>query len=153
MENKTNLAALLEVLPPCNAKATVFGGIEVTVLSKDKSHVELSFTATKEWASAPFDGNKDVPMEKEAKNVENACMYSNRDVSAQIMTEQLFDENISTYKMFENLAEKFVERPDLREGIDFAVSEITGLSMKELSEKILERSTEIPERDEDNQER
>lgn len=64
-----------------------------------------------------------------------------REKSAEILAEILMSDEISTYKMFEELAEKFLEgNEDCKKGINLACAVITGYDLFELSEKLLKES-------------
>ena len=64
------------------------------------------------------------------------------DTSAEIMAELLMDDNHSTYKMFERIATKYINNPELRDGIDFTLKELVGYNTVELAKKIVDYNLE-----------
>ncbi len=81
-------------------------------------------------------------MSKEVEKIKQALEISDRELSAEIMSELLMDDNFSTWKMFEELASIYIDSPKLREGIDLTLSTLTGYNMEEISEKVISRTKE-----------
>lgn len=66
-----------------------------------------------------------------------------RDISAEVMSELLMDDNWSTWKMFEGLASDYLNgSPDVQKGIDLACSALTGWYLSSIAKQILERAAE-----------
>ncbi len=72
------------------------------------------------------------------------------DASAEVMSELLMDLNWSTYKMFEGLAADYIYgNDDVRKGIDLACSALTGWNLGTVAKKVLGKSAESKEDEED----
>ncbi len=65
-----------------------------------------------------------------------------KNTSAEIMAELLMDDNHSTYRMFERIVTKYVNNPELRDGIDFTLTELVGYNTAELAKKIVDYNLE-----------
>lgn len=75
--------------------------------------------------------------------VEKVLLANLVETSSTVMAELLMDTDITTYKMFEDLASAYLEaNPAARAGIDKACSVLTGYSLPEIAEKIINRSSE-----------
>lgn len=89
-----------------------------------------------------------------AKNSEEIIRRAYEDgdieVSADVMSELLMDDNWSTWKMFEGLASDYLNgSADVRKGIDLAISAVTGWNLDTIAQTILDRCYEdIDEEDE-----
>ncbi len=84
-------------------------------------------------------------MQNNDLTVINAVIDGNselKNISAEIMAELLMDDNHSTYKMFERIAAKYVNNPELRDGIDFTLTELVGYNTAELAKKIMDYNLE-----------
>lgn len=86
-----------------------------------------------------------APEEKDEKlqKVVDGYMCCDTDVAAEVLAEYLMDDSISTYKMFEELAAKYIGKnttQEERNGIDFAVGVITGWNLPELADEIVKRT-------------
>ena len=66
-----------------------------------------------------------------------------REITAEVMSVLLMDENWSTWKMFESLASDYLMgSADVRRGIDLACSALTGWNLTSIADQILERAAE-----------
>lgn len=82
----------------------------------------------------------------DAELVEKALDVSDREETGSYMAEILMDSNVSTYKMFEELASMYLNgNEDVRKGIDMAVSALTERSMRKLSETVIDMSRDRDE--------
>jgi hypothetical protein len=71
-----------------------------------------------------------------------------REITAEVMSELLMDDNWSTWKMFEGLASDYLNgSADVRKGIDLACSALTGWYLSSIADQILERAAEYSEED------
>ena len=69
-----------------------------------------------------------------------AYEMTNKDETADYITELLLDDGNSTYKMFEELATKYITASeDERNGIDYACSVLLGWSLVTVSRNLLTR--------------
>lgn len=66
-----------------------------------------------------------------------------KEETAQIMAEVVTDDGVSTYDVFESLADAYISgTEDMRAGIDKTLSLLTGYYMPELAEYIIRREGE-----------
>jgi hypothetical protein len=62
------------------------------------------------------------------------------DDTAEYMAEILMDDSVSTYRMFEALANEYIKaNEDERKGMDYAVKTLTSLEMSNIADAILSR--------------
>lgn len=71
-----------------------------------------------------------------------------REITAEVMSELLMDDNWSTWKMFESLASDYINGSvDVQMGINLACSALTGWDLSSIAEQILERAAEYSDED------
>ena len=65
-----------------------------------------------------------------------------KDISSEIMTDLLMDTNVSTYRMFEDLCNRYVDsgNADFQEGIDFALRVLTNYDLHQIAEMVHEEA-------------
>ncbi|MBP3811346.1 MAG: hypothetical protein ILA15_11660 [Clostridiales bacterium] len=84
-----------------------------------------------------------VSVTDESRVIENCLAEANTDTSSEVMSELLMDPDTTTYKMFEGLAEDYLQgNDDVRKGIDSAVTSLTGWSMASVAWMIINRSSD-----------
>ena len=77
-----------------------------------------------------------------------------RDTAAEHMTKLLTDENWTTYKMYESLVSSWLHgSEEYREGMDEALSILTGWSLKTITKDLLEKMKENDEKLDEETER
>ncbi len=88
--------------------------------------------------------NPNKTTDTEASAVIKRCLTeTNTDTSSEVMSELLMDPDTTTYKMFEGLAEDYLQgNDDVRKGIDAAVTSLTGWSMASVAWMIINRSSD-----------
>lgn len=62
------------------------------------------------------------------------------EVSAEIMSELLMDDGISTWKTFENLVYEYVNNKGSRIGIDYALEILTGRNLEQIAQIVINRT-------------
>lgn len=73
-------------------------------------------------------------------NIKEVLNTVDREISAEVLSELLMDDQWSTWKMFEGLAYDYLTgSADVRKGIDLACSALTGWDLSSIAEQILER--------------
>ena len=83
---------------------------------------------------------KKAPITEPVK-IKRALTVVTKDNSAEYMAELLMDPNMSTWKMYEDLAQAYMraEDPIQRKGIDEACTILTGYCMRAISEQLIKR--------------
>lgn len=75
--------------------------------------------------------------------VDQALDMADREISADVMSELLMDDSWSTWKMFEGLASDYLGgSADVRKGIDYACSALTGWDLPSIAARIIQRMEE-----------
>jgi hypothetical protein len=83
-------------------------------------------------------------------NIKEVLDTVDREITAEVMSELLMDDQWSTWKMFEGLASDYLSgSADVRKGIDLACSALTGWYLSSIAEQILERAAELESEDEE----
>ncbi len=75
---------------------------------------------------------------KKIEELENKFLQTNRDAAAEYMAEVLMDDDISTYKMYEDIASNYLyANDDYRKGVDMVLSVMLNQNFETLTESIL----------------
>ena len=84
--------------------------------------------------------------------IRQAQECSDRDISAEVMSELLMDTDWSTWKMFEGLATDYLwGNADVRKGIDQACAALTGWELGTIAQMIIDRCNEYGVSDGDDE--
>ena len=107
--------------------------------------MKKKFNFTKEDVEAfkTFYATQNNTNDPAVEKVKEAFDLGDCDISADVMSGLLMDDEWSTYKMFEGLASDYLNgNADVRKGIDCATTALTGWSMKTIAEKVIKAHKE-----------
>ena len=116
-----------------NEKLSRYFGVEVTSVHLDGyPNVWIAYKEMEQHVG-----------ESGTKAVSDALMHDCTDESSEYLAGLLMDDDLSTFKVFEDLASAFVSaNEDFKLGMDMCFAYLTGLHMDEFAKSVLERTKE-----------